>query len=84
MFFSAFEILGFSNDYVSLDDLLKVIPNELKELRYHINSKNIDYFNTRLKIESQYEKAIQEEAEDVEELRRDEGLILPTDFDYNK
>ena len=83
MFFSAYQMLGLANDPVSLNSLLNAIPNELKELNNYINSKNINYFNARLKIESLYEEAIRLEAEDVEELRRDEALILPIDLDYN-
>lgn len=36
----------------------------------------------RLKSESMYEQYVEDQREEIEEVRRDEQLILPLDLDY--
>ncbi|XP_031351956.1 protein MTO1 homolog, mitochondrial-like [Photinus pyralis] len=73
---SAFEMLAYSTkDYVTLEMLEKVCP----ELKIFADDKLIAQ---RLKVEALYESAIAEQAEDIEEMRRDEALVLPYDLDY--
>ncbi|KAF5291209.1 hypothetical protein FQA39_LY14451 [Lamprigera yunnana] len=72
---SAFDMLAFSNEEVTVEQLSKVCP----ELSKYVHDSMI---GQRLKIEALYEAAIEGQAEDVEEMRRNEALILPTNLDY--
>lgn len=40
-------------------------------------------FSLHLQIESMYEHAVQLQARDIEDVRADEGLIIPNDIDYS-
>lgn len=68
-------MLEFSKDDVTVAMLANVVP-ELKSL---LDDSVIE---NRLKIEALYEAAIREQAVDVEEMRREEALIIPDNIDY--
>lgn len=72
---SAFDMMAYSKDEVTLDVLGKICPQLCKYTSDVMIAR-------RLKIEALYEAAIAEQVEDVEEMRQDEALILPIDLDY--
>ncbi|KAF5307999.1 hypothetical protein FQR65_LT06567 [Abscondita terminalis] len=72
---SAFDMLEFSKDEVTVEMISRICP----ELEKYATDVTIAQ---RLKIEALYEAAIADQAEDVEEMRKDESLILPEDLDY--
>lgn len=69
-------MLDTNNEGITISILSQAAP-ELKVLTENPALEN------RLHIEALYEYAAQEQAEEVEELRRDEQLIIPKDLDYN-
>lgn len=73
--FSAFEMLS-GGDEISIELLSRAAP-ELKILNEDKHIAN------RLKIEALYEHAVNCQAEEVAEMKRDEALIIPKDIDYN-
>lgn len=73
---SAFDVLQYGNEDVTITDLAKIVP-ELKSLS---EDKNLE---RRLQIEALYENAIQSQASEVAEMKRDEGYVIPKDIDYN-
>ncbi|KAK5645070.1 hypothetical protein RI129_006370 [Pyrocoelia pectoralis] len=73
---SAFNMLAYSAKVnVTLDMLTKVCP----DLKIYTDDEVV---GQRLKVEALYEAAIAEQAEDIEEMRKDESLVLPYDLDY--
>ncbi|KRT81114.1 hypothetical protein AMK59_5298 [Oryctes borbonicus] len=73
---TAFEVLQYGNHGVTISDIAKVIP-ELKALT---EDKNLE---RRLQIEALYENAVQSQAHEVAEMKRDEAYVIPKDIDYN-
>jgi tRNA uridine 5-carboxymethylaminomethyl modification enzyme len=73
---SAFEMIDVNNEGITISMLAKVAP-ELLALTHDPLLEN------RLHIEALYEFAAAEQAVEVEEVRREESLIIPKDLDYN-
>ncbi|XP_075166524.1 5-taurinomethyluridine-[tRNA] synthase subunit MTO1, mitochondrial [Haematobia irritans] len=73
---SAFDMLGIPADNITLEKLIKLMPQELGHL------KGIRSLAERLKIESLYGHFVEEQAKDVNEVRKEESLLIPKDIDY--
>lgn len=73
---TAYEMLSFTDEKLKMEDFVKHYPVLLGWL------KDDDIICSRIKIESMYEHAIELQTKDVEDVRRDEGLIIPSDIDY--
>ncbi|XP_037954638.1 protein MTO1 homolog, mitochondrial-like [Teleopsis dalmanni] len=73
---SAFLMLGVSADGITVDQLIKLYPEELDWL------ENENIIKERLKIEALYDFFVKEQMQEVEDVRRDECLLIPTDIDY--
>lgn len=73
---SAYEMLSFTNEKIEVQTIIKHYPDLFEWL------KDDDIICGRIKIESVYEHAIELQAKDVEDVRRDEGLLIPNDIDY--
>lgn len=71
----AFEILSVNHDNISLADLAKIDSN----LSWILEDNELC---ERLKIEALYEKFIEDQAKDVEEVQRNEELEIPNSIDY--
>jgi tRNA uridine 5-carboxymethylaminomethyl modification enzyme len=74
--YRAFEMIDVNNEGITISMLAKVAP-ELLALTHDPLLEN------RLHIEALYEFAAAEQAVEVEEVRREESLIIPKDLDYN-
>lgn len=73
---TAYEMLSFTDEKLEIQDFVKHYPELLGWLKDdHITC-------SRIKIESMYEHAVDLQARDVEDVRRDEALIIPSDIDY--
>ncbi|KAH8402360.1 hypothetical protein KR009_011584 [Drosophila setifemur] len=73
---TAFDMLGIPADNISVEQLIKLHPKELGELR---DDRNLA---ERLKIEALYSFFVDEQQRDVEDVRREERLTIPSDIDY--
>lgn len=73
---NAFEMLSIISDGIEVEDLVGLEP----ELLSWMVKDSI--LCRRLKIEAIYDIAIGEQAKEVEEVRRDEGLEIPRNIDY--
>lgn len=73
---SAFELLSFSSDVVEVEQIAELHPEELGWVKHNHE------LCRRLKIEAQYDMFIGKQAEEVEEVRREEKLIIPANIDY--
>lgn len=73
---SAFDMLGIPADDISVDQLISIEPKLFGFLR------NDDHIAMRLKIEALYDYSVHEQLKDVEDVRRDEGLLIPSDINY--
>ena len=70
---SAFELLSFNN--IKFENLIKVWP---KLSNISNDSKQ------QIEIESQYKNYLDRQQDDIDDFKKDEQLILPTDIDYSK
>lgn len=73
---SAFEMLAVPADNISVDQIVDIFPDELNWLRAD------GPIGARLKIEALYSFFVNEQQRDVEDVRREERLAIPTDIDY--
>lgn len=73
---SAFDMI--SGDYLSVETLAEVYP----EVFGQVFSNPV--ISQRAKIEAMYSHALEEQMEEVEELRRDELIQLPEDLEYER
>lgn len=73
---SAFEMMSISDDEIEAEHIAELYPETLGWVKHNKE------LCRRLKIESMYEMAIGDQAKEVEEVRRDEKLIIPTTIDY--
>lgn len=73
---SAFEMMSFGFDEVEAERIADLHPETLGWIKQN------NELCRRLKIEALYEMAIGDQAIEVEEVRRDEKLIIPTTIDY--
>uniref|UniRef100_A0A1A9WNB1 tRNA uridine 5-carboxymethylaminomethyl modification enzyme C-terminal subdomain domain-containing protein n=1 Tax=Glossina brevipalpis TaxID=37001 RepID=A0A1A9WNB1_9MUSC len=73
---SAFDMLGIPSDNITLKQLIDLLPQELG----HLN--NVKALEDRIKIQALYSYFIEEQMHQVNEVRREENLIIPRDIDY--
>lgn len=73
---SAFEMLGVGNEETTLLGLIKAAP----ELKFLLENPGLVH---RLQIEALYDHALMEQAAEIEEMRAEEGFVIPRDVDYN-
>lgn len=73
---SAFEMMSNDLNEVNAEDIAELHPEEIGWIKHNPE------LCRRLKIEAIYEMAIDIQAKEVEEVRRDEKLIIPTTIDY--
>ncbi|XP_015173796.1 PREDICTED: protein MTO1 homolog, mitochondrial [Polistes dominula] len=74
---SAFDILGFPDENIEFSKIASLWP----ELFGHIVRDPT--FERRLKIEATYASSIHEQVKVIDEVRRNEQMIIPDDIDYN-
>ena len=70
---SAFELLSFNN--IKFEDLIKVWP----KLSYISNDSK-----QQIEIESRYKEYLIRQQDDINDFKKDEQLLLPSDIDYSK
>lgn len=75
-YFRAFNMIDVNNEGITISKLAKVAP-ELLPLTHDPVLEN------RLHIEATYESFASEQAVEVEEVRKEESLIIPKDIDYH-
>ncbi|XP_030382452.1 protein MTO1 homolog, mitochondrial [Scaptodrosophila lebanonensis] len=73
---SAFDMLGIPADDISVQQIIDLCPSDLNWLRADDDIAN------RLKIEALYAYFVDEQQRDVDDVRREESLCIPTDIDY--
>lgn len=73
---SAYEMMSIGIDEIEAEHIAELEPETLGWI------KNNGELCRRLKIESIYEMAIGDQAKEVEEVRRDEKLVIPDSIDY--
>lgn len=73
---SAFEVLSIPSNRIDAQDLADLEPELLGWIKEDTS------LCTRLKIEALYDIAITEQSKEVEEVRRDENLVIPKTIDY--
>ncbi|KAK2585325.1 hypothetical protein KPH14_010006 [Odynerus spinipes] len=74
---SAFEILGLVNENVEFDRIAILRPDVLGHLA------GDPVLARRLKIEAIYASSIEQQMKEIEDVRRNEQMIIPADIDYN-
>ncbi|XP_031618022.1 protein MTO1 homolog, mitochondrial [Contarinia nasturtii] len=74
---SAYEMLTFATDDVEVQKVAKLHPEHLDWIK---DDRSVC---DRIKIEAMYEHAIGLQSRAIEEVRQDEGLIIPSDIDYS-
>lgn len=72
---SIFDLLNSGNFY-SLDEFISCFPQKLGHLKHN------RYLRQKLYIEAQYAGEIESQLEEINEVRKDEQLVLPDDLDY--
>lgn len=73
---SSFEMMSIAVDEIEAEQIADLYPESLGWVKHNYE------LCRRLKIEALYEMAIGDQAREVEEVRRDEKLIIPTTIDY--
>ncbi|EDW77041.1 uncharacterized protein Dwil_GK22159 [Drosophila willistoni] len=73
---TAFEMLGIPADNITVEQLLQLCPGELSWPDCDKASSE------RIKIEALYSFFVAEQQRDVDEVRREERLAIPSDIDY--
>lgn len=73
---TAFEMLGIPADNITLESLVRIMPEELKSIQ------DVHTVAERIKIEALYAHFVEEQLKDVEEVRKDESLLIPKNIDY--
>ncbi|XP_023300084.2 protein MTO1 homolog, mitochondrial isoform X1 [Lucilia cuprina] len=73
---TAFEMLGIPSDNITLQHLVKIIPDELGKIQ------QVESIAERIKIEALYAHFVEEQLKDAEQVRKEECLIIPMDIDY--
>ncbi|XP_037043898.1 protein MTO1 homolog, mitochondrial [Bradysia coprophila] len=73
---SAFEMMSIGTAEIEAEHIADLYPEELDWVKHNST------LCRRLKIESLYEMAIVGQAKEVEEVRRDEKMIIPSTIDY--
>ncbi|XP_037806048.1 protein MTO1 homolog, mitochondrial [Lucilia sericata] len=73
---TAFEMLGIPSDNITLQHLIKIMPEELG------NIQQVESIAERIKIEALYAHFVEEQLKDAEQVRKEESLIIPKDIDY--
>ncbi|XP_055322375.1 protein MTO1 homolog, mitochondrial [Sitodiplosis mosellana] len=74
---SAYDMLSFTSDNVEVQQIANLHPEILGWV------KDDRIVCDRIKIEAMYEHAIELQAKAIEEVRQDEGLLIPSDIDYS-
>jgi tRNA uridine 5-carboxymethylaminomethyl modification enzyme len=74
--FSAFEMISATSDAITVQDIAKLEPTIFNWIAED------DELSRRIFIESIYDFAVKEQAREIEEVKRDEALIIPKDIDY--
>lgn len=72
---NAFEIISVVHDNVCLEDIAKVEPS----IRWILDDRELC---ERIRIEAMYERSIEEQAKEVQEVQRNEELEIPDVIDY--
>jgi len=70
--------LGARSYNLHLEDFARLNPEIFSEP----NDFFSPWMSERLKSESMYERLVEEQRDEIEEVRRDEQLLLPYDMDY--
>ncbi|XP_015122267.1 protein MTO1 homolog, mitochondrial isoform X2 [Diachasma alloeum] len=73
---SAFALLNRTEENVSFDDLVRVLPETFGHLG------DDPRLSCRVKIEATYDYAIKEQVSEVQEMKRHEKMVIPSKFDY--
>ncbi|XP_071944332.1 protein MTO1 homolog, mitochondrial-like [Antedon mediterranea] len=73
---SAIDVLQYKN--VTVEDLVKMLPDELSQIPHG------KHLVQRLKISGIYENLLQQQQLEIEEVQKDEQLVLPEDIDYSR
>uniref|UniRef100_A0A1I8PV88 tRNA uridine 5-carboxymethylaminomethyl modification enzyme C-terminal subdomain domain-containing protein n=1 Tax=Stomoxys calcitrans TaxID=35570 RepID=A0A1I8PV88_STOCA len=74
---TAFDMLGIPADDITLEKLIAIMPKEMEQLNDIVGP-----LGERIKIEALYAHFVEEQSKDVNEVRREESLIIPKDIDY--
>lgn len=69
-------MLSVSHDEITVEKLTKALPDVFSQLGKDSS------LNQRLRTEALYEAALVEQQEEVNEIRRDEALRIPSHIDY--
>lgn len=75
-FFSAFEMISIPAENISCKKLATLNPQLLSWLNDEPD------IVARVEIEALYEYFVNEQAKDVADVRREEQLLIPSNFDY--
>ncbi|KAM7345150.1 protein MTO1 homolog, mitochondrial [Cochliomyia hominivorax] len=73
---TAFDMLGIPADNIVLNDLIKIMPQELGHLKDDLS------IGERIKIEALYEHFVEEQSKDAEQVKMEESLIIPKNINY--
>ncbi|XP_054007107.1 protein MTO1 homolog, mitochondrial [Hylaeus anthracinus] len=74
---SALDMLGISGDVVTVDMLSSMFPDRFAHL------VDDPVIARRLQIEAIYAHGIEEQLHEVNEIRKNEQMVIPSDIDYN-
>lgn len=69
-------MLSVTSDNITLQDIAKLEPNLFGWI------VEDDELSRRIAIQSVYDFAVKEQSKEIDEVRRDESLIIPKDIDY--
>ncbi|XP_073985064.1 5-taurinomethyluridine-[tRNA] synthase subunit MTO1, mitochondrial isoform X2 [Rhodnius prolixus] len=74
---TATDMLSHANDNITIEMLAKCLPNEFSKL-----AENEDLCR-RIKIEALYNFAVGQQQEQVQQIRQDQAMIIPSGIDYS-
>lgn len=77
IFYRATDMLSHANDNITIEMLAKCLPNEFSKL-----AENEDLCR-RIKIEALYNFAVGQQQEQVQQIRQDQAMIIPSGIDYS-
>ncbi len=81
---SAWEVLSVVNNDIGLADLADVFEAEEDAVLKDVLDQGGESMAFKLETEARYERFVDEQRDEILEIRRDEKLVIPIDFDYTK
>ncbi|XP_046391324.1 protein MTO1 homolog, mitochondrial isoform X2 [Ischnura elegans] len=80
---SALDMLSVRNSSISVEKLIKALPEPLRDLKPDKCLVNATSLYNRLQAEALYSRSVKEQQSEIQEIIRDEALLIPKNLDYS-